>query len=195
MSGLLAGYGIDMAEVEAASFDVKDDTWEFVVGDMFILEGTTNHPDKTWIVIEFQLGDEGKTKSEWFQLPMDSDNKTPLEEQKLGYLKQRLVSLGVPDECLADFGPEDVVGKRGTLQTFTKNGYQNIKNVFLVEQEDEPVAAPVPVKRKPAAKAVAAPVAEEQTEEDTDEPEAPAKAAVPAKAAAAGVRKNPFAPK
>ncbi len=203
MAGLLGAFNIDMDEIEAPSFNVKDDIWEYVVGDMYLLEGTTNHPDKAWIIIEYQLGDEGKTKSEWFEMPFDSDNKTAKEVEKLGYFKLRLKDLGVPDEKLNSIEPDDVIGKRGTLQTVTKNGFQNIKNVTLAEEEEAPVAAPV-VRRKAAAKPVAekvvAPVAVEEeadtSEEEPDEAPAPiAKAAVPAKAAAAGVRKNPFAPK
>ena len=199
MAGLLGAFNIDMDEIEAPSFDVKDDVWEYVVGDMYLLEGTSNHPDKSWIIIEFQLGDEGKTKSEWFQMPMDSDNKTAKEIEKLGYFKLRLKDLGVPDEKLNTVEPDDVIGKRGTLQTVTKGGYQNIKNVTLAEEEAAPVAA-TPVRRKAAAKPVAeaAPVAEESdtSEEETEEETVPAPVAkVPAKAAAAGVRKNPFAPK
>lgn len=203
MSGLLGAFNIDMDTVEAPSFDVKDDTYEFVVGDLFLVEGTKNHPDRTWLVLEFLLGDDGKKKSEWFELPADSDNPTPKEMEKLGYMKLRLKALEVPDEKLNSFGPEDVIGKRGVFTLATKNGFQNIRNFTLSEDQDPaPVAEKPVVRRKAAAKPVAqaAPVAEEVADDSEEEPEeAPAtpvaKAAVPSKAAAAGVRKNPFAPK
>lgn len=182
--GLLDDYGIDLDGVEAPNYDIADDIYEFVVGNVYIQAGTDKHPDKSWICIEFLLGESGKSKIEWFQLPADASDHTDDELTKLGYYKQRLLSLGVDEADVNSVGADDLVGITGTLQVFTKGGWQNIKNVKVEEAEEEeaPVAAAPKTVRKPAAKPAAA--AEEETED-----EAPAAPAVKR----AGVKPNPFA--
>lgn len=198
MAGLLEEYGIDLTEIEAPSYDVPDDIYEFVVGDVYVQAGTNNHPDKSWICIQFQLGETGKSKTEWFELPKDIYDPTPEELKKLGYYKVRLTDLGVAEEDLNSVGRDELIGLAGTLQVFTRNGFQNIKNVKLSEGNEfmPPAAAPVaaPKARRVAKAAVApAPVAEEA--EEAAPAVAKAATAVAPRAAAAGVRKNPFAPK
>lgn len=183
--GLLDDYGIDLDGVEAPSYDVEDGIYEFEIGDHYIKSGTDKFPDKSWIIISYLLGDAGKTKDEWFQLPEDASNPTPKELEKLGYYKARLIDLGIPEEGLNSAGPDQTVGLRGTLHVATKNGWQNVKNVKLdTDGENEfsgvkstPDEAPAE-EAAPAAKAPAA-RAPRQT---------PA-----ARAAAAGQRPNPFA--
>ena len=211
MAGLLDGYGIDMDEVEAPSFDVADDIYEFEVSDFFIQEGTTNWPDRTWLVIEYSLGGNGKSKSEWFELPEDASAPSDKELLKLGFYKNRLKDLGIEEEQMNGVGPDDLIGLTGTLQVFTKNGFQNIKGVKLTDDGENEFAtpakeeAPVPAKRaarKPAAAQPAA--AQPAVEEPEAEEEAPvvtraarrpaaAAAAGTQKARAAGVKPNPFA--
>lgn len=200
MAGLLEEYGIDLTEVEAPSYDVPDDIYEFVVGDVYVQAGTSNHPNESWICIQYQLGDSGKSKTEWFKLPQDMSDPTPDELKKLGYYKARLFNLGVAEEDLNSVGRDELIGLAGTLQVFTRNGFQNIKNVKLSEvNEFVPQTSPVaaPKTRRVAKATVPAAVAEAVAEEATPvAPKAkPAARAVAPRAAAAGVRKNPFAPK
>jgi hypothetical protein len=184
MAGLLDGFGFDFDEIEAPSYDVPDDVYEFEVSSFYIRQGTNSKPDVSWIIIEYSLGDSGKTKSEWFQLPEDAANPTESELQKLGFYKSRMMDLGFESNQIGNVGPDDVVGITGTLQVFTKsskNGpFQNIKNV-KVNSDDQgnqfsQAASPEPAEEP------AAPAAKK----------APARTAPQAKAAAAGVKKNPF---
>lgn len=184
--GLLDDYQIDLNEVEEPNYDIDDDFYEFVVSDMFIKEGTKKDPNAVNLVIDYSLGDSGKSKQEWFGLPEDASSPTTKEIQKLGFLKLRLKSLGASDEQLQSIDPDDFIGLSGTLEVFTNKGYQNIRNVRLdedasdaeTEVEEAPKAAPA---KAPAAKKVAPKVAERKAE------------AAPAKAASVGVKRNPFA--
>lgn len=203
------GFGIDMDEIEAPSFDVPDDIYEFEVSDFYIQEGTDNHPDRVWLVIQYSLGANGKSKSEWFELPADASAPTDKELQRLGFYKNRLRDLGIEDSQMNTIGPDDLIGKTGTLQVFTKNGYQNIKGVKLSPEEGTndfaKEEAPAP-RRTRAAKPVEAPVQEAEEPDTEDAPEddepkpvvrnarrAPAAAAAStAKARSAGVKANPF---
>jgi hypothetical protein len=207
--GLLDEYGIDMDEIEAPSFDVPDDIYEFEVTDFYIQDGTDNYPDRVWLVIQYSLGSGGKSKSEWFELPADASAPTDKELQKLGFYKNRLRDLGIEDSQMNAVGPDDLIGKTGTLQVFTKNGFQNIKGVKLSPESmdglNEFAKEEVPAPRrsraaKPAAKP--APEPEPEADETPEEPEekpvargarrTPPAAASTAKARQAGVKPNPF---
>lgn len=182
--GLLDDYTIDLNDAETANFEIPDNFYEFVVGDFFLRNGTTNKPDSAFIVIDYSCEDEtGKVRSkqEWFELPVDGANQTDKEMQRMGFLKTRMLDLGATPAQLADLDPEDFIGKSGTLEIFTnKAGYQNIRKVRVGDEEaaaEPEEAAAEPKAAAPAVKAVrkaAAPIVE-------------------AKAAAAGVKKNPFA--
>lgn len=210
--GLLDEYGIDMDEIEAPSFDVPDDIYEFEVSDFYIQDGTDNYPDRVWLVIQYSLGSGGKSKSEWFELPADASAPTDKELQKLGFYKNRLRDLGIEDSQMNAVGPDDLIGKTGTLQVFTKNGFQNIKGVKLSDDGENAFSekqeeAPAP-RRSRAAKPAAKPAPEQEPEEEPEadetpeEPEekpaargarrTPAAAASTAKARQAGVKANPF---
>ena len=152
--GLLDDYGIDSDTIpDGPNFDVADDIYEFEIGDVHIQNGTSKDPEQVSIVFDYLLGEEGKRKSEWFRLPKDASAPTDKELQSLSFYKTRLLSLGVPREEINAVGADDLIGRTGTLQVFTKNGYQNIKNVKVGEVE----AAPAP--KVPAARGKAAPVA------------------------------------
>lgn len=184
--GLLDDYTIDLNDAETSSFEIPDNFYDFVIGDFFLRNGTQNKPDSAFIVIDYSCEDEtGKVRSkqEWFELPVDGANQTDKEMQRMGFLKTRLLDLGASPAQLADLDPEDFIGKGGTLEIFTnKAGYQNIRKVRIGDEAEapkaaEPEEAAAPEAAAPKAKAVrvaSAPVVE-------------------AKAAAAGVKKNPFA--
>ena len=167
--GLFDEYGVNMDEVKESSWEVPDDIYEFAVGSCWIQEGTKKDPDAQFFVIEYLLGDEGDLKkSEWFGLPADPTAPTDKELQKLGFLKTRLKSLGIPEGNLNDVDEDTLVGITGTLQIVTRNGFQNIRNVRVDEEqevaeesaaeveEEAPKAAPKVAARKAPAKAPAA---------------------------------------
>lgn len=142
MASLLEEYNVDLTNVEAPDGYGRpaDDLYEFVVGDVYIQEGSKNHPDKSWIIFKYLIGDQGKDYSELFSLPKDPTNPTDQEATRLGFYKQRLVSLGVAPEDANTVGRDDLVGIRGTFELRTTKGkdgkeYQNIRN-FKVAGSD-----------------------------------------------------------
>jgi hypothetical protein len=147
--GLLDEYGIDTSEAETPSYDMEDGIYEFTVGDVYVKQGSQKYPDRSWVIIEYLIGDEGKKQSELFELPADPENMTDRERQKLGYYVARLMDLGVAREAVNDVDREDLIGLRGTLQLYSSAGkgpnagkmFQNIKNVKTSE-------APQPAQKK-----------------------------------------------
>jgi hypothetical protein len=164
--GLLDDYGVDLTEVSAgASWDIDDGVYEFELGEVFVQSGTDKYPDRQWLVFEYLLGDEGKKKSEWFQIPEDANDMSAREEQALSFLKTRLLTLGVPEEQTSTVGRDELIGITGTLQLKTTKGkdgndYQNIRNLRVAAPEGDNAFEPEEkeeVKEKPTAKAKAAP--------------------------------------
>ena len=125
---LFDDYNVDLDDFEAPSFEITDGFYEFEVGDCVLREGTEKKPDAVWLIVTYLLGDNGSRKDEWFQLPDDPANPTDKEAMKMGFLKARLKDLGFEGQ-LNKLQREQLIGIRGVLEVFTKNGYQNIRKV------------------------------------------------------------------
>ena len=147
--GLLDEYGIDTSEAETPSYDMEDGIYEFTVGDVYVKQGSQKYPDRSWVIIEYLVGDEGKKNSELFELPADPENLTDRERQKLGYYVARLMDLGVDRAAVNDVDREDLIGLRGTLTLHSVAGkganagkmFQNIKNVKIAKASEAPQPA------------------------------------------------------
>ena len=171
MTSLLEDYGIDTSDIEVPSFEIDDDIYEFVIGDVFIQHGSKANPDgPDSLVISYQLGDEGKEKREYFNMPEDPEDVTPDEKKKLGWYVARMLDLGFDRSEINSITRDDLIGLTGTLQVYSQKGkgansgktYQNIKNVRVAERSaDEeptpPVAAPKAAKAPAKTKAASTP--------------------------------------
>lgn len=161
--GLFDEYGIDPDEVpDVPSYDVEDGIYEFEVSNYFIW--VADDESRSCAVIEYTLGDEGKKTSEWFNLPEDADAPTEAELKKLGFLKQRIMSLGFSREQVKEVEGEDLIGIVGTLQLKTTQGrngksYQNVRNVRVDAPDEEPEEE-TPKAKAPVRKGKAAPEAQ-----------------------------------
>lgn len=182
MTGILEEYGLDVDAAEEFGFDVPDGEYDFVIGDVFVRVGSKNQPDKSWLIIDYLLGETGKKHGELFGLPEDSSAPTEKEKAAIGRYKSRLLSLGFEEGTLNEIGRDELVGITGHFTLLTAKGYQNIRNLAIADDgenqfsgakegpgnsartivEDEapaeaPVAKKAPVKRAaPAAKAAEA---------------------------------------
>lgn len=202
--GILDDFEIDMTDIkEAGDWNVDDGIYEFNLLDVFLKKGTDKHPDTVWVIFKYGLDDDGTEYQEWFTMPEDPQSPTVKEKQKLGFYKQRLLSLGVAPEDVNTVNSDDLIGTTGVLQLKTTKGkdgkdYQNVDNRSFKlgigsDRDDYDGTPDVPVKpkrtRKPAAPAPAA----EEAETAEDEPAAPAKPARKAPVAAETAVDNPFA--
>lgn len=166
--GLFDDFDIDMDDVkETGNFAIDDGWYDFEVTEALRQNGTKNDPDDTKFIIKYDLEEAG-TYWEWFTLAVDGDASHPKAKSSLGFLKARLLSLGLKASELNDFEPEDLEGIVGKLELrTTKNKknqeFQNIKN--LVIEED---AAPEPEPEKPARRTRAANPADDEPEDDAD---------------------------
>jgi len=149
---LLDDYGIDTSDIQAPSYELEDGIYEFEVGDVYVKQGSQAYPDRSWVIVEYLVGDEGKKKSELFELPQDPESITDRERTKLGYYVARLMDLGVERDAVNDVDRDDLIGLQGTLQLYSTPGkgknagkmFQNIKNVKVGKSS----AAPQPAQKK-----------------------------------------------
>lgn len=161
--GLFDDFDIDMDDVKAADgFSNPDDgNYDFEVTEAGLRNGTKKKPDDTFFVIYYSL-DEAGSKQEWFTVAEDGE-RTARAKQSLGFLKSRLIDLGLEAASLNDISSDDLEGIRGTLQLVTtknaKGEFQNIKNVKVAEaedeDEDEPEVDDAALKKQVAAKRAA----------------------------------------
>jgi len=157
MAGLIAEFGIDLDNVEVTEGGYekpKDDIYEWELGNVSLKQGSKANPNRSWIIFEYILGDTGMKFSELFELPVDASNPTDKEINRLGYYKQRLLSLGVSAEDVNTIGADDLIGTRGTFELRTKKGndgkdYQNIVGSTFKAAGAGKAAASAP-KEKPA---------------------------------------------
>lgn len=158
MPGIFEEFGleIDFDDVpDAPDYEIEDGIYEFEIGDVFLKEYTKNDVAHNAMIIDFLLGDEGKKKGEFFNLPDDLANPTAKEVAKMSFWKQRLESLGIAKDQLNSTKREDLIGLTGTLKLAhdKKTGkWQNISDVHVSGSpaESAPARNTAPAAARPA---------------------------------------------
>lgn len=112
----------------------------------FVYESSTKIiKNVNYWVITYKIADDpnvgGKTVDELKSL----DPKGPKRSQQLSFLKQRVLSLGIPESRVSEFDPGDVVGTPVTISIKHKDGYQNVGTVELRGEGTTPSVAPTNV--------------------------------------------------
>jgi hypothetical protein len=127
---------LDVAGAADNPFEVPDDTYETFVTKAEIKESKAGNKGLA-LTYRIASGDhEGKNISEWKNIPIVKSGEQPTAEDKsaLSWLKQRLLSLGVPESRMNSLSdPQELVGTHVYVTTKTKDGYTNVRNVELVE--------------------------------------------------------------
>lgn len=155
--GLFGDLGVDMESQEAASFsDPEAGYYAYEIGAAAVVNGTSKDESVVKFRITYALyNDDGTpagSKDEWWTLFENYDEETELTEKSRGYLKGRLLDLGV-DKPLNEIEESDLEGLRGTLRLIQKGDYTNIRNVKGEPRE----AAPAKTKTASAARTTAKP--------------------------------------
>lgn len=192
--GLFDQLGVTADDLPETGFtNPKDGYYNFEISEIEKRNGTKKDPNCTKLTIEYDLDEHGKTM-EWFHLADDGE-VTEKARKSLGFLRDRLVSLGA-DPATFDPDDGDLIGIRGSLQLVTRNGFQNIRNLSLDEvggsEEDPSDYDDGSAKQDAALKAkVAANRAARAAEDPAPAKRAPVKR-TPKAAPAAADEDNPF---
>lgn len=104
---------------------------------------TKKDQTKSW-VFTYRVADgeseQGRTKDEWRPLPNTNGGHflTEKDETNARWLKQRLISLGVPEDRVGSVSPGDILGTEVyvTLKTTSNSQgtFQNVTNVKLASE-------------------------------------------------------------
>lgn len=165
---LLEQYGVNEEDIpeNVGRREVPDGVYGYTITDLS--EYVNENQGSKSLYIDYDLGEDGSHR-EWFTV--ESDNE---EYVTRGFsdLRKRLAFF---EQTLADFRPDEIIGRTGTLELKTgRNGKRQYLSEFSVdgadEQDDTPMAT-------------------------AEEPKAPAKAAAKPTAKSRGTGTNPFGAK
>lgn len=139
-TGFLNDLGVNWDEVSTDNSPVDGTHRCFVVKSEV---RTKKDGSKSW-VFSYKVAEgepqAGKVKDEWRPIPNVRDGKfvTEKDATNASWLKQRLISLGVPESRVGTVTPADVQGTEVyiTLKTTTNNSgtFQNVTNVKLASE-------------------------------------------------------------
>jgi hypothetical protein len=153
--GLFADLGVDMESQEATSFQDPDPGYyAFEISAAAVVYGTSKDESVVKFRVTYALfNDDGTpagSKDEWWTLFENYDEETELTNKSRGYLKGRLLDLGV-SKPLNEIEESDLEGLQGTLRLIQKGDYTNIRNVKgeVKEEASAKKAAPARGTAKP----------------------------------------------
>jgi len=111
---------------------IPDGTYRAFLTD--VKKGPTKDNSKVGVTFKFKISEgdyDGSEVTEWKSANRDDDQKTK------GYLKQRIISLGVPADRINVVDPGDLIGKDCYITVKNRNGYTNVNKVTLADAAGE----------------------------------------------------------
>ncbi len=133
-------FALSASDVPEDPNTIPNDTYRCVVSSLKI--APTQKKDKIGATFRYKIQDEGPYQgreiSEWKECALlgPGGEVTPSTPQTRGYLRQRLIQLGVPADRLDVVEPEDIVGKEVLVESTYRNGYANAKTVTLANLDE-----------------------------------------------------------
>lgn len=124
MTGFLADLGLENVEDDPNAF--PDGTYNAYLTAAKV-QGIKNNTEKR-LVLTYKIFEgpyNGRTIDEW-----KNCDPTASDRDK-SWLKQRLKTLGVPEERFANLNPDDLVGIAVRITTKRNGQYRNVTNVAL----------------------------------------------------------------
>jgi hypothetical protein len=120
-------------DVQAAAddpFAVDDGTYNATISACEVKP--TKDETKTGLILTYTITDEGnmtgRKVSEWKQIPKPGDSNA---DSAASWLKQRLLSIGIPSDRINSFEPDDAIGIDVVITVKNNNGYANVNKVVL----------------------------------------------------------------
>jgi len=164
---LLKQYGLSEEEIpeDVGRRTIPDGTYDYTVTYAGFKEGTDSQPDMEWIIIDFDLGEEGEYR-EWFTTVDNGDSTTDRVKNSMSFLRKRLAFFG---QTLASIDFEAMIGATGTLTlSTTKKGEKSFQNIseFSIDEDDAPADKPMALARPGRGRKTEPEDEDEATEED-----------------------------
>lgn len=146
-------------------------TFEFVLTSVRTEVGSKNNPDYNFLVFTFESEDLPFAQKEKKWVPTrEQFQSDPKARQAASFLKERLLSLGVPVERLNDVRAEHLEGIRGVMTLYADKDFTRIRTIQVTGPNSPGVGTvnPMPMPAKP------------DPWSPTSQPDAPAPAPAPA---------------
>ncbi len=136
--------GIDIAGADDLAKGIPAGTYPAVVFDVRTEVGSKANPDGNFLIIEYAVDGYEFPAREKKWIPTDAEVAAQPKEAKLArsFLKDRLLSLGVPPERLNAVGPENLIGIEVTITMRERNGYTNVSRVAVRDGSEASVTLP-----------------------------------------------------
>ena len=136
---------LDIAGAEDNPWAIPDSTYPCVVSD---LEVKANQKGNMGMTFKYKVTEgeyAGREVSEYKRLPHSADQE-PLDATKKGqavsYIKQRLASLGIPEERMNGVTKDDLIGIECYVSTKMNGEYINVRDITLTAPEGGVSASP-----------------------------------------------------
>lgn len=129
---------LDFENAQDDPFAVPDNSYISYLTDVKV--GPTKNGDKVGMTLEYTIDEgphAGKKISEWKQIPQPADPKNPSDDdmRSMSFIKQRMISLGVPADKINTTNPDDLIGTKCVVAVKNKGGYTNVRQVTVVDAE------------------------------------------------------------
>lgn len=126
--GLLDGLSLKDAPSDPNA--IPNSTYDAVVSNVELKESGENSkkPGHPYLVFTYRIqgGDYANAEiQEWKSVHPDDD------QRQKGFLKQRLLSLGIPEDRVDDVDADDLIGIDVKITTRMKDGFVNISKVVV----------------------------------------------------------------
>lgn len=120
-------------------FEIPDGTYKAVTGGTKVKSGEKNGKKTLGLTFTYTIDDEesryhGRKAGEYKRIPSKEDKGSAEYDKDLGYLKQRLASLGVAEERMNNVEPEELDDIPVTIVIKNNDGYVNVQRVALREE-------------------------------------------------------------
>ncbi len=122
---------LDLDNAPDDPFAIPDATYRAFLTN--VKKAPTKDGKKTGVTFKYKISEgdyEGREVTEWKSANATDDVRTK------SFLKQRIISLGVPTDRLGVVDPGDLIGKEVYVTVKNRNGYANVDKVTLVDASE-----------------------------------------------------------
>lgn len=151
--GLFDELDEDFTEVEEPTLGIPAGTYEAMLSSI----STETKDSGTFLVFTYTVTEEGPYKGKShkeFKKTVVGRAQNDKDREALGYIKQRLSSLGVPPDRMNSIDVDDLVGTELALTLVNQRNnpdYRNVQKIVLLDASADVPELPEPASSKKAA--------------------------------------------
>lgn len=136
---------LDVAGAEDNPWSIPDSTYPGVVNDLDVKKNAKGNMGMTFKYKVTEGEYAGREITEYKRLPHSSDAEqldAAAKSRAASYIKQRLASLGIPEERMNGVTKDDLIGIECYVSTKMNGEYINVRDITLTAPEGGVSASP-----------------------------------------------------